>query len=450
MNHETLAFAAGIAMCASGVAQALDCPSPIGSCGCVDSLRNGEGNVDTTFRVVRANSLAPLVVGVSAQVSGNHQLCSRGVRDRMENYCAEPAASVDPASGSWGFTTSTVSYGELGGDSVVALNSSASGNWGAQYMGDSASLLQGNIDVSVSQTCSFAETSGNWIREFGIAGASFRAINLVSLQRTNGSVPYTDEVSVDVECAGVAIDVQFNDASDACDLSDPVGEGTVRAFWRTVVSADYGSGWGIESVKQGLIVGSLTSGTITSRQGWFAGSRVTVSDHDVDCLSEADWISLHQKATINSSANYSVPIAGEPLAVRVSQEVTFISQLVGGGRLDGCGRVGDVNETGVIRPRDYDLIVGLDGVDIDSDLVGEYDPRADMDADGDIDADDADVFLGEYCLGDFNEDGVVDILDVLDFLDAYGSDEASSDMDEDGVIDILDYLSFLDWYGTGC
>lgn len=61
-----------------------------------------------------------------------------------------------------------------------------------------------------------------------------------------------------------------------------------------------------------------------------------------------------------------------------------------------------------------------------------------------------DLFLDIWCLSDFNGDGTLDIADLLDFLDAYGSDDLSADMNEDGEVDIQDFLSFIDWYGIGC
>ncbi len=63
------------------------------------------------------------------------------------------------------------------------------------------------------------------------------------------------------------------------------------------------------------------------------------------------------------------------------------------------------------------------------------------------------------CTADFNHDAEVDILDFLDFLDAFGgcdgqpapcpSVDVNADVNGDTGIDILDFLDFLDAFGTG-
>jgi hypothetical protein len=65
------------------------------------------------------------------------------------------------------------------------------------------------------------------------------------------------------------------------------------------------------------------------------------------------------------------------------------------------------------------------------------------------------------CLPDVNDDGEVDILDFLDFIDSFGTCEAlpapcagtsgvSADYNGDTLVDILDLLDFMDAFGTGC
>lgn len=51
---------------------------------------------------------------------------------------------------------------------------------------------------------------------------------------------------------------------------------------------------------------------------------------------------------------------------------------------------------------------------------------------------------------DFNGDTLVDVLDFLDFLDAFGNETAWADFNADGSIDILDFLDFFDAFGTDC
>ncbi|MEA5557701.1 hypothetical protein [Nodularia spumigena] len=59
---------------------------------------------------------------------------------------------------------------------------------------------------------------------------------------------------------------------------------------------------------------------------------------------------------------------------------------------------------------------------------------------------------------DINADGIVDVLDLLDFLDAFGvcageptpCGEVDIDLNADGSIDVLDFLDFLSVFSTGC
>lgn len=54
------------------------------------------------------------------------------------------------------------------------------------------------------------------------------------------------------------------------------------------------------------------------------------------------------------------------------------------------------------------------------------------------------------CPADINYDGSLDVLDLLEFLDAFGSRRAWSDMNMDGEIDVLDFLEFIDGFSSGC
>lgn len=70
--------------------------------------------------------------------------------------------------------------------------------------------------------------------------------------------------------------------------------------------------------------------------------------------------------------------------------------------------------------------------------------------------------VGEFtipCIADFNEDTEVDILDFLDFFDAFGpcenapapcpSVDVNADVNGDTLVDILDFLDFFDAFGQG-
>jgi hypothetical protein len=63
------------------------------------------------------------------------------------------------------------------------------------------------------------------------------------------------------------------------------------------------------------------------------------------------------------------------------------------------------------------------------------------------------------CPGDYNADGIADILDLLEFFDDFGGCEnqpapcginRDADVNADTIVDILDFLDYLDAFGTGC
>ena len=54
------------------------------------------------------------------------------------------------------------------------------------------------------------------------------------------------------------------------------------------------------------------------------------------------------------------------------------------------------------------------------------------------------------CPGDFNGDGVVNTLDVLDFLNAWSAGLAEADINGDGLVNTLDVLDFLNAWTSAC
>lgn len=61
------------------------------------------------------------------------------------------------------------------------------------------------------------------------------------------------------------------------------------------------------------------------------------------------------------------------------------------------------------------------------------------------------------CEADVTCDGSADILDLLEFLQAFSAcseggacDELLADFDQNGEIDILDFLAFMDAFDRGC
>lgn len=54
------------------------------------------------------------------------------------------------------------------------------------------------------------------------------------------------------------------------------------------------------------------------------------------------------------------------------------------------------------------------------------------------------------CKADFNGDGEVNSLDVVDFLNAWNAQDSSGDFNQDGAISVLDVLEFLNAWNAGC
>ena len=62
--------------------------------------------------------------------------------------------------------------------------------------------------------------------------------------------------------------------------------------------------------------------------------------------------------------------------------------------------------------------------------------------------------FGTTCLPDINNDGTVDVLDLIDMLLCFGLpanlDCAAVDINGDGVIDVLDLIELLLEFGAAC
>ncbi|MCA9303762.1 MAG: hypothetical protein KC996_06540 [Phycisphaerales bacterium] len=54
------------------------------------------------------------------------------------------------------------------------------------------------------------------------------------------------------------------------------------------------------------------------------------------------------------------------------------------------------------------------------------------------------------CPADFNCDGVIDIFDVFEYLDAFNAGDSAADFTNDGQLDIFDVFTFIDTYNAGC
>lgn len=76
-----------------------------------------------------------------------------------------------------------------------------------------------------------------------------------------------------------------------------------------------------------------------------------------------------------------------------------------------------------------------------------------------INLNDAGNFVALRCFADYNDDGLDDILDFLDFLQDFSDCDQSPapcgslgdpDLNGDDLIDILDFLDFLQYFSEGC
>ena len=54
------------------------------------------------------------------------------------------------------------------------------------------------------------------------------------------------------------------------------------------------------------------------------------------------------------------------------------------------------------------------------------------------------------CRADLNGDGQLDADDFFTFLDLFASGDDRADFVEDGVLDALDFFAFLDAFAAGC
>lgn len=54
------------------------------------------------------------------------------------------------------------------------------------------------------------------------------------------------------------------------------------------------------------------------------------------------------------------------------------------------------------------------------------------------------------CTADYNNDGIADILDLLDFLNDFSNAHPRADINGDGAVDIIDLLDFLNAFSSGC
>ncbi len=59
-------------------------------------------------------------------------------------------------------------------------------------------------------------------------------------------------------------------------------------------------------------------------------------------------------------------------------------------------------------------------------------------------------YVALRCPADFNDDGVLDVFDVLGFLNAFSAQHSSADLINDGIYDFFDVQRYLSLYSQGC
>ena len=67
-----------------------------------------------------------------------------------------------------------------------------------------------------------------------------------------------------------------------------------------------------------------------------------------------------------------------------------------------------------------------------------------------VSLDDGEHYVAFLCTADFNDDGSVNTLDVLVFLNAWVARDPAADFNDDGSVNTLDVLAFLNAWSTGC
>ncbi|MFN0132799.1 MAG: GC-type dockerin domain-anchored protein [Phycisphaerales bacterium] len=70
----------------------------------------------------------------------------------------------------------------------------------------------------------------------------------------------------------------------------------------------------------------------------------------------------------------------------------------------------------------------------------------DVDADGRVGA----LDIRSYCFGDFNRDGLFNVIDFTTFATAYAAGSQRADVDRNGILNANDYVSFGNAFAAGC
>ena len=132
---------------------------------------------------------------------------------------------------------------------------------------------------------------------------------------------------------------------------------------------------------------------------------------------------------MNLETHYLILAAIASLAPAASGQTFDLSwyTIDGGGEMFTFG--GDYELSGTIGQHDAGTLTGGD-----YELAGGFWP----------------VVSAADCIADFNNDGNVNTLDMLAFLNAWVAGDPSADINGDGSVNTLDVIAFLNLWAAGC
>ena len=95
-------------------------------------------------------------------------------------------------------------------------------------------------------------------------------------------------------------------------------------------------------------------------------------------------------------------------------------------------------------------LITAGGIRLDGEISNPASPASLPSGDGLPNGNAVYTFTVTGCAADFNQDGIADFFDYLDFVDAFSANNSSADFNGDSVIDFFDYLDFVDSFSAGC
>lgn len=194
------------------------------------------------------------------------------------------------------------------------------------------------------------------------------------------------------------------------------------------------------TVRNGSV--SLTSGFITNVMGLLAGDNPSGS-LDSNCQRYI------------RTACYLDPCVGSPPDFMLTDTLPSTTAKI---TIQSCSQTvsttarGDLSRNDRLALGDRNLLIALtqiSGLTILNDPNEQYDPRGDMDDDGDFDSADLAIFDAR-CIADVDGSGVVDSSDFYTFLGWYFTNDPRADFNENNTVDSQDFFDFYTWFNTPC